>query len=234
MEGTLMKNWILIVSWLMPAIAFGQSLNITGVPNPSIIHSWHPAAFPDYALVDDASSDNFPGFNMSGVSAISITWSAPPGKMFEVTAPPAVLGGVTLKFGASFQGGDGSGLSLNSQNISCNVVSGTAPSFGGGYTYHYYNPSSGVMDFGVSAAIGTNTSTFMFTSVTLTVQFTGSSTATFGREYNWEPYFVILYGGNTNDPTDPGSLLTLQGIPNTNGYSLDWFKVAGGGGTSSG
>lgn len=180
---------------------------MTGIISP-ITHSWQPIAFPSDALVDSSAYGSTPffEFNLTNGTTLSITWSAPAGEMFVVTPPPVALGPLQLRFGLGgfpFIGGGPEYFSASS--VTFNLVFGTAPA-----TYGEIVSYINGWDCSASSTIAPTNSSFAFTSITLTQQFTGSGTVTMSSTLNWEPYSIILFGGNTNDPTDPGPLLTLQ------------------------
>ena len=191
----------------------------SSILSPTKLASSSPPLFIDSTSLfgSEGSGFNIDATNFTTVANFSYTWNAPPGMMFVVTPPPSALGPLTLQFAASFATTFTIyGIYGSPNNVSFNLVYGAAPTNNSSGISEYY-PNNGIgqtegLDLTVQETIPANGGSFAFTSVTVTGEIILNSLSYGLYSFNsspWEPYAIILSGGNSG-ATDPGPLLTLQ------------------------
>jgi hypothetical protein len=200
---------ILLAALLLALSAAAQpTLTLNGTPG-SVQHDWSSPLMTYSNQFQDVTGSalSFPFYiNLTGVNTIVINWSAPPGEMFVVKAPPVALGSLNLAFGLTYQGGNESGLSLMGISTAFQMVYGSAPN-----NYGWPQISYNGLDFSVHATVNPGDASFAFTNLTLTVNLNGVNTSGLNLTPNGSgQYFAIYYGGSSADTNDPGPLLTLQ------------------------
>lgn len=203
-------------------------------------------AYMDYNPVTGyGGTGEFPSsINLAGVNSISVTWNAPAGYMYVVTPPPITNGPSYLFFGLAY-GLPGNANSLGSvtgSSAAFNLVYGTSPasSLYGSATINTspntFNPVNG-LDFSGGASISPTSSSFAFTSFTITSQFSGAVPA--GILSISQPFVqsvsnfdIGMYGGyydysyGYHGAPDPGALLTLEPVTTPEPSSVALLSVA--------